>query len=172
MLFSRPENWKDSFTKPLALRQFNVARIGRCSLETIIQGVSSGQHWCPSDSTSVRARFLLHNGAIEDRGSIMAITKQDLQSLRDECGALAAEVSKLMEASDQHNADELKDRIGKVRAKFESALSDAGNSGRDPIHELSENIADVVEESLRERPIATLAVALGLGFIVGAALRG
>jgi len=102
----------------------------------------------------------------------MAITKQDLQSLRDECGALAAEVSKLMEASDQHNADELKDRIGKVRAKFESALSDAGNSGRDPIHELSENIADVVEESLRERPIATLAVALGLGFIVGAALRG
>src|SRR5262249_695724 len=98
--------------------------------------------------------------------------KQNLQSLRDEFGALTAEVTKLMEASDQHDADELKDRIGKVRAKFESAVSDAGNSGRDQIHELSENIADIVEESLRERPIATLAVALGLGFIVGAALRG
>jgi len=102
----------------------------------------------------------------------MATTKQNLQSLRDEFGALTAEVAKLMEASDQHNADELKDRIDKVRAKFESAVSGAGNSGLDPIHELSENVAGFVEESLRERPVATLAVALGLGFIVGAVLRG
>jgi ElaB/YqjD/DUF883 family membrane-anchored ribosome-binding protein len=101
----------------------------------------------------------------------MATTKQNLQSLRDECGALTAEVTRLMEASDQHGADELKKRIGQVRSKFESAVSDVGDSRRDAIHELSENVAEVVEESLRERPIAMLALAVGLGFIVGAALR-
>jgi ElaB/YqjD/DUF883 family membrane-anchored ribosome-binding protein len=101
----------------------------------------------------------------------MATSKDSLQSLRDEFGALTAEVTRLMEASDQHSADELKHRIGRVHAKFESAVSDAGESGRDAIRELSENIADAVEESLRERPIATLALAVGLGFIVGAVLR-
>ena len=101
----------------------------------------------------------------------METTKHNLQSLRDEFGALAAEVTKLMEISDQHGADELKNRIDQVRAKFESAVSDVSDSSRDAIHELSKNIADVVEESLRERPIATLALALGVGFIVGTALR-
>ena len=101
----------------------------------------------------------------------MESTKHNLQSLRDEFGALAAEVTKLMEISDQHGADELKNRIDQVRAKFESAVSDVSDSSRDAIHELSKNIADVVEESLRERPIATLALALGVGFIVGTALR-
>ena len=101
----------------------------------------------------------------------METTKHNLQSLRDEFGALAAEVTRLMENSDQHEADELKNRIDQVRAKFESAVSDVSDSSRDAIHELSKNIADVVEESLRERPIATLALALGVGFIVGTALR-
>ena len=101
----------------------------------------------------------------------MATTKHNLQALRDEFGALTAEVTRLIEASDQHEADELKDRIGQVRAKFESAVSDVSNSNRDAIHEFSENIADVVEHSLRERPIATLALAVAFGFIVGAALH-
>ena len=101
----------------------------------------------------------------------MATTKHNLQALRDEFGALTAEVTRLIEASDQHEADELKDRIGQVRAKFESAVSDVSNSNRDTIHEFGENIAGVVEHSLRERPIATLALAVGLGFIVGAALH-
>jgi ElaB/YqjD/DUF883 family membrane-anchored ribosome-binding protein len=101
----------------------------------------------------------------------MPATKQNLQSLRDEFGALTAEVTRLMETSDRHDADELKNRIEQVRTKFESAVSEAGESSRDAIHELSENVADIVEQSLRERPVATLALAVGLGFIVGAALR-
>ena len=101
----------------------------------------------------------------------MATTKHNLQALRDEFGALTAEVTRLIEASDQHEADELKDRIGQVRAKFESAVSDVSNGNRDAIHEFSENIADIVEHSLGERPIATLALAIALGFIVGAALH-
>ena len=61
--------------------------------------------------------------------------------------------------------------MSEIRAKFESAISEGGDGGRDVIRELSENIAEFVEESLRERPIATIALAAGLGFIVGAVLR-
>src|SRR5215475_7162910 len=101
----------------------------------------------------------------------MATAKQNLQSLRDEFGALTAEVTRLMEDSDQGGSDELKNRISQIRAKFESAVSGAGDDRRDAIREFSENVADIVEESLRERPIATISIALGLGFLVGAALR-
>jgi ElaB/YqjD/DUF883 family membrane-anchored ribosome-binding protein len=100
----------------------------------------------------------------------MTTAKQNLQSLREEFGALTAEVTRLMETSDQYGSDELKSRLGQIRTKFESAVSDASGS-HDAIHEFSENIADAVEHSLRERPIATLALAVGLGFLVGAALH-
>lgn len=101
----------------------------------------------------------------------MAATRQTLQSLREEFGALTADVARLMEAPDQHGPDELKNRMNEIHSKFESAVSDSGDDSRDAIREVSENIADFVEESLRERPIATMAVALGLGFVVGAVLR-
>jgi len=99
------------------------------------------------------------------------VTKDNLQSLRDEFGALTAEVTKLMEASGHGSADELKHRISQVHAKFESAVSKAGDSGRDAVHEFGENLSDTIEESLRERPIATLAMAVGLGFIIGIVMR-
>ena len=101
----------------------------------------------------------------------MATTKENLQFLRDQFGALTADMARLVDASDQHGSDELKNRMSEIRAKFESAISEGGDGGRDAIRELSENIADFVEESLRERPIATIALAAGLGFIVGAVLR-
>jgi hypothetical protein len=53
----------------------------------------------------------------------------------------------------------LKNRLSKVQAKLESAVSDASDGSA--ILELSMNIADLVEGSLRERPIATLALVAG-----------
>jgi len=98
----------------------------------------------------------------------MATTKQTLESLRDEFGALTADMTRLMDG--QNGSDELKNRMNEVHAKIESAIS-KGDDSRDAISELSENIADVVEETLRERPLATIACVAGLGFIIGAVLR-
>ena len=99
----------------------------------------------------------------------MATTKQTLESLRDEFGALTADMTRLMDG--QNGSDELKNRMNEVHAKIESAISKDGDDSRDAISELSENIADVVEETLRERPLATIAFVAGLGFIIGAVLR-
>jgi ElaB/YqjD/DUF883 family membrane-anchored ribosome-binding protein len=75
-----------------------------------------------------------------------------------------------VEASDQYGADELKNRTNELRAKFDTALlSHVSDSSHEAIHEFSESIAHVVDGLLRERPIATLALGVGLGFFVGAA---
>jgi len=99
----------------------------------------------------------------------MATTRQTLESLRDEFGALTADMTRLMDG--QNGSDELKNRMNEVHAKIESAISKDGDDSRDAIGKLSENIADVVEETLRERPLATIACVAGLGFIIGAVLR-
>jgi ElaB/YqjD/DUF883 family membrane-anchored ribosome-binding protein len=107
------------------------------------------------------------SGLYGDR--IMAATKQNLQLLLDEFGALTADVTRLMEAPDQQGADELKKRVSEARAKLENVVTDM--SSHDAIHELGENIADIVKSSAQQRPMATLALAVGLGFILGAAVR-
>jgi hypothetical protein len=63
-----------------------VARVLEASLR---------RHWPPIVLRGIRSQ------GKKARGSIMATTKHNLQSLRDEFGALTAEVTRLLEASDQ-----------------------------------------------------------------------
>ena len=50
-------------------------------------------------------------------------------------------------------------------------VSDAGARGRDMLRDTGETVSDVIEESIKERPLTTLALAVGLGFILGATWR-
>src|SRR5262249_54222838 len=127
----------------------------------IAQARHSGQYWCPYDkrravpdlaffcimgrgcSSSIVAPppIVRRRGSAnlrisgstgtEARGSVMATTKDNLQSLRNEFDALTTEVTRLIEASDQHGAGELKKRIGEVRAKFESTVSEVSDGSYD-----------------------------------------
>ena len=58
-----------------------------------------------------------------------------------------------------------------MRETIGDAVHDAGERGRDAVTDFSESIGSTVEETVRSRPLATVAVALGLGVLVGALLR-
>jgi ElaB/YqjD/DUF883 family membrane-anchored ribosome-binding protein len=97
--------------------------------------------------------------------------QHDLQALREDLGALAEEVSGLMSASGSEALDEVKDRIRRIRSGLDDAMADAGARGRDAMREASESLSDALEEHIKDRPLATLALAVGLGFILGASWR-
>jgi ElaB/YqjD/DUF883 family membrane-anchored ribosome-binding protein len=106
--------------------------------------------------------------------SVSAATRdvqKDLRALREDLGALAEEVGGLMSSTGSQALDEVKDRIGRIRSGLDDVMVDAGERGREMLRETGEGLSDVLEQSIKERPLATLAMAVGLGFILGAIWR-
>jgi ElaB/YqjD/DUF883 family membrane-anchored ribosome-binding protein len=65
------------------------------------------------------------------------------------------------------------ERIGimATRANVRSVVSDAQDKGRDAVKavgEVGDNVANAIDKSLEKRPYTTLALAVGVGFILGA----
>jgi ElaB/YqjD/DUF883 family membrane-anchored ribosome-binding protein len=64
--------------------------------------------------------------------------------------------------------------VRSAKSQVNSALSDAQASGReavDAFRDVADTFGDAVEDSLKKRPYATLAMVAGIGFLFGAAWR-
>ena len=94
-----------------------------------------------------------------------------LRALREDLSTLAQEVTNLMSATGNQTLDDVKDRIRGIRSALDDVISEAGLRGRDTLRGVSEGLSSAVEESIKERPLTTLALALGLGFFLGATWR-
>jgi ElaB/YqjD/DUF883 family membrane-anchored ribosome-binding protein len=91
----------------------------------------------------------------------------DLQALRDDVARLAQEIADIF-------ADEGAKAWRSARAGVDEAMADAEGRGRDAVdavREVGDNMREAIDKSLQERPYATLALALGLGFLLGANWR-
>ena len=93
--------------------------------------------------------------------------KKDLQSLRDDVSHLAEQISGELSEGGSDALSQAKDRIDYIRQSINEALLERSREAGGAVNEL----ADTVEETLRNRPMTTLAVVLGLGFIFGASWR-
>ena len=91
----------------------------------------------------------------------------DLQALRDDVTRLAAQITDIFSA---------KGNVAWSRAKanVEGVVSDVGAKGQEAIdaaQEVRDKVVDAIDESLETRPYTTLAMALGIGFLLGAMWR-
>jgi ElaB/YqjD/DUF883 family membrane-anchored ribosome-binding protein len=85
---------------------------------------------------------------------------EDLTAMRDDVGKLSQQVVDLLSA---------KGGAAYKRAKknFDAKTGEAADAVRD----VRDTFSDAIEELVQERPLATLAVALGVGFVMGAMWR-
>jgi ElaB/YqjD/DUF883 family membrane-anchored ribosome-binding protein len=97
--------------------------------------------------------------------------QDDLRALREDLSTLAQEVTNLMSSTGNQTLDDVKDRIRGIRSALDEVISEAGLRGRETLRGVGENLSSVVEESIKERPLTTIALALGLGFFLGATWR-
>lgn len=93
--------------------------------------------------------------------------RKDLQALREDMMRLAGQVSTLVGATGDQAMGDLKQRMRQMG----DAAADLGERGRDAANDMIDHVGATLEENMRTRPLATLAVAVGLGFIVGALWR-
>jgi ElaB/YqjD/DUF883 family membrane-anchored ribosome-binding protein len=93
--------------------------------------------------------------------------QKDLQALRDDLGRLAEQVAEIL--SSKGNA-----AWRRAKTSADGVISDAqakGQEAADAVREVSDNFVDALDESIKERPYTTLAIAVGLGFLFGATWR-
>jgi ElaB/YqjD/DUF883 family membrane-anchored ribosome-binding protein len=106
-----------------------------------------------------------------DAAATISDIQRDLQSLRDDMARLASQVTELLSAGGGEALDKIKDRMGRMQGELDETLSDVGERSREALTDVSEHLSEALQESLQEHPVTTVALALGLGFLVGTAWR-
>lgn len=90
--------------------------------------------------------------------------QDDLHTLQENVVRLSQQLAKFATAKGNEAwgvaKDNLDDVLGGAQAK--------GREAADAVGEVGDNLANAIEESLDKRPYTTLALALAMGFVVGA----
>jgi ElaB/YqjD/DUF883 family membrane-anchored ribosome-binding protein len=100
-------------------------------------------------------------------GAASGDLQKDLQMLREDFSRLAQQMADIV-------ANRGTAAWQRARSGVDDVMSDAQDKSReavDAIREVSEKFVETVDESIKNRPYTTLAMALGLGFLFGATWR-
>ena len=95
----------------------------------------------------------------------------DLEALRNDVTRLAAQIADIFSSKGGAAWSRAKSNI---QSNIEGVMSDATAKGQeavDAVREVSDNMVDAIDESLKKRPYTTLALAVGIGFLFGAIWR-
>jgi ElaB/YqjD/DUF883 family membrane-anchored ribosome-binding protein len=93
--------------------------------------------------------------------------QKDLQALRDDFARLAEQVGDIL--ANKGNA-----AWQRARSSVDGVVADAQERSRDAadaVREVSDNFIEAIDESIKTRPYATLAIVAGLGFLFGVTWR-
>ncbi|MFZ2069977.1 MAG: hypothetical protein WAV27_28755 [Xanthobacteraceae bacterium] len=93
--------------------------------------------------------------------------QNDLQALRDDFSRLADQVTAIL--SSKGNA-----AWQRAKTSVDGVVSDAQSKGQEAVgamRDVSDNFVEAIDQSIKERPYATLAIAAALGFLFGVAWR-
>ena len=100
--------------------------------------------------------------------------KKDLQSLRQDLSELSKQVEGLATDAGAEMLDEVKTRLASFGTSVDDLVSNAGARGRDAfdmVNDVGGNVVDNVEDAVREHPLTSLAIAVGLGFVLSSTMR-
>ena len=100
------------------------------------------------------------------------VRRKNLRTLQQDLDLLSAELSDLVAGSPDDPSlalNELRKRINRVRVDVQQATSESHSPSA--AFAMADKIVDPVEDTLSERPIATIALGFGLGFLLGLVWR-
>ena len=100
--------------------------------------------------------------------------EKQLETIRDDISELTQQVADLISQAKDDAMAQVKGQARRAKQTADSVLSDATATGReavDAFRDVADTFGDAVEDSLKRRPYATLAIAAGIGFLFGAAWR-
>jgi ElaB/YqjD/DUF883 family membrane-anchored ribosome-binding protein len=95
-----------------------------------------------------------------DASATVESLQEGLSAMRDDVGKLSQQVVDLLSAKGG-------DAYKRARKNIDATAGEATDAVRD----VRDNFAGAIDESIQERPYTTLAIALGIGLVIGAMWR-
>jgi ElaB/YqjD/DUF883 family membrane-anchored ribosome-binding protein len=100
--------------------------------------------------------------------------QDDLQGLREDVAQLTQQLEGLLRDAGSDVVDDVMDRLSRARSTVDEMIADAGAKGKDAARaarDFKDNLVEDVEETVREHPLMTIAIALGVGYIISSMRR-
>jgi ElaB/YqjD/DUF883 family membrane-anchored ribosome-binding protein len=100
--------------------------------------------------------------------------REQILGLRDGLSQLTDQVAEVMATTGAGALDDVKSRVARVKSGLDGAVSVASERGRDvqvAARDAAEDLTDALEEALHARPFLTIAVAIGVGYLLAVARR-
>src|SRR5262249_5281801 len=114
------------------------------------------------------------NTEIDKAAGTIDDIQRDLEAVRDDLSRLAQQVAGLLSVTGSQALREVKAQMSRAKESLDGVLYDAGEKGMeamDTMREGADTLLESIEDAVRQRPFATLAIAMGLGFLFGASWR-
>ena len=121
--------------------------------------------------SSTDGEFGLKN--LTDRATYERLEK-DLAAVKNDISALTAQITNALDSFAGTAGKQARRGYKQARANVDSAvddLSDRGSAAMDAAQDAATSIEETLEDIIQQRPLATVGLALGLGFLIGAAWR-
>jgi ElaB/YqjD/DUF883 family membrane-anchored ribosome-binding protein len=95
-----------------------------------------------------------------DASATVESLQEGLFAMRDDVGKLSQQVVDLLSA-----------KGGDAYKRAKKNIDATAGEATDAVRDVRDNFAGAIDESIQERPYATLAIALGIGLVIGAMWR-
>jgi ElaB/YqjD/DUF883 family membrane-anchored ribosome-binding protein len=100
--------------------------------------------------------------------------EKDVTAVKNDISALTDQITDALNSFAGSAGKQARRGYKQARANVDSAvddMSERGSAVMDAAHDAASSIEETLEEVITQRPLATVGLALGLGFLIGATWR-
>lgn len=100
--------------------------------------------------------------------------EKDVTAVKNDIAALTEQITDTLNSFAGNAGKQARRGYKQARANAEAAVDDMqerGSAMMDAAHDAASSIEETLEDLITERPLATVGLALGLGFLIGATWR-
>jgi ElaB/YqjD/DUF883 family membrane-anchored ribosome-binding protein len=101
-------------------------------------------------------------------------TAKEIAKLKEDVAQLALQLGNVADTAADGALDQIRAQVQRVRTSLDDVLTEAGDRGHeaaDAVRDVAESFSEALEETVHRRPLTTLGLALGVGFLAGASWR-
>jgi len=100
--------------------------------------------------------------------------EKDLAAVKNDIATLTERISEALNAFSGEAGKQARRGYRQARRNIDAAISDAqdrGNAALEAAHDAASSLEETLEDAIQQRPIAAVALAVGLGFLIGVTWR-